>query len=569
MKSLKDRVTLDGALEGDSSRRVWSRHISKMWWLYSGGILAVIGTNITEALVPKVVQLSIDRALAGGEGVSTLAYALLGVLLFQGVCRFLWRVTLAQQTHFVAARMKSLLWNRARYLPKDRLERDLSPGELMNVATGDVGSARFVFGFTLVGSTDFVFLILFTLGFMFTIDVELTLWAIALLPGLPFFLDRLARKESRQHKEAQESLSQLTDLAAQAVSSVRLQRLTRTAAFWVNKLSKAAIDYREKRFDVVKTSLSFIPATGFAPLVSIGVLIFLGAKKVIDGQMSIGSFVAMQSYVFIIQGPLIELGVIISEWQRSFASLDRVARTWREEEAPLLRAGGERPVPQDGDVYQVRGLSFTYEGRPYPVIDGLSFEIAAGARLGIKGPIGAGKSTLLQILAGFERQFQGDVRLWGRDVREYSHEGLRARIKMVPQRPFLFADTIRANLSLDRTMSDEELWYLVHLAGIHSDVRTLPKGLDTPLGEWGVNLSGGQKQRLTLARALAAKPEILLLDDCLSAVDTVTEESILKNLDHELRAVTLVWVAHRDSTLRYCDRVLTLGSVDSHPEGHG
>jgi ATP-binding cassette subfamily B protein len=558
-------VTLDGALEGEGSTRVWARHIRKLWWIYAGGILSVVGTNITETLVPKVVQHAIDAALAGGHGLDRLFQILLAVLLVQAVCRLLWRVTLGQQTHFVAARMKSLLWNRARYLPKERLERDLNPGELMNVATGDVGSARFVFGFTLVGTTDFLFLILFTLGFMLTIDVELTLWALAILPGLPFFLDKLARKESRQHKRAQESLSGLTDLAAQAVSSVRLQRLTRTSGFWIDKLSRAALDYRLRRFDVVKTSLAFIPATGFAPLLSVGVLIFLGAKKVLAGEMSIGSFVAMQSYVFIIQGPLIELGVIISEWQRSFGSLDRVVKTWREPEAPGLRSGGEEPKTDGGAVFAVRGLSFAYPGRPEPVIDRLSFELSPGSRLGIKGPIGAGKTTLLQILAGFERGYTGEVLLWGKDARVYSHSALRSRIKVVPQRPFLFADTIRANLSLDRQASDEELWHMLSLAGISADVRTLPKGLDTPLGEWGVNLSGGQKQRLTLARALAAKPEVLLLDDCLSAVDTVTEETILKNLDRELRHVTLVWVAHRESTLRYCDRILTMGD-DGRPE---
>lgn len=561
------RVTLDGALEGEGSKRLWRRHITKLWWVYGGGLLAVVGTNITEALVPKVIQLTLDEALGGARGLMRFFYALLGVLVFQAICRFCWRITLAQQTHFVAARMKSQLWNRARFLPKERLERDLSPGELMNVATGDVSSSRFVFGFTLVGSIDFFFLMLFALSFMLSIDVGLTLWAIAILPALPFFLDKLARKESRQHRQAQESLSQLTDLAAQAVSSTRLQRLTRTSSFWIEKLGQAALDYRLKRFDVVKTSLAFIPATGLAPMISIAVLIFLGAQKVLAGKMSIGGFVAMQSYIFMIQGPLIELGVIISEWQRSFASLDRVVKTWREPEAPLLRSGGVTPTPTPGPVFAVRDLGFSYPGRPYPVLEKLSFELSPGERLGIKGPIGAGKSTLLQILAGFEREYQGEVKLWGRDVREYSHEGLRKRVKAVPQRPFLFADTIRANLALDRSMGDDELWHVLHLAGVHADVRTLPKGLDTPLGEWGVNLSGGQKQRMTLARALAAKPEVLLLDDCLSAVDTVTEEHILKELDRELKHVTLVWVAHRDSTLRYCDRVIALGEGTG-PEGH-
>ena len=152
----------------------------------------------------------------------------------------------------------------------------------------------------------------------------------------------------------------------------------------------------------------------------------------------------------------------------------------------------------------------------------------------------------------------GSVELYGRPFSAYSHEHLRNYIGYVHQKPFLFADSIRVNVAVDGQLSDEEIWNFLELAGLKEDVEAFPDKLDTQLGEWGINLSGGQKQRLTLARALARRPQLLFLDDCLSAVDTITEEKILKNLDQHLKDVTLIWVAHRKSTLKYCNHTFEL-----------
>ena len=147
----------------------------------------------------------------------------------------------------------------------------------------------------------------------------------------------------------------------------------------------------------------------------------------------------------------------------------------------------------------------------------------------------------------------------GRPILSYRHHFLRSKMGIVHQKSFLFADSIRSNITLDQNLSDEEIWHYLEIAGLKEDVENFPDKLDTALGEWGINLSGGQKQRLTLARALAKKPDLLFLDDCLSAVDTLTEERILKNLNLYLKDTTLVWVAHRQSTLKYCTHVIKLG----------
>ena len=407
------------------------------------------------------------------------------------------------------------------------------------------------------GTEDFIFLGTLTIASMVAIDAELTMWALFILPVLPFFADQLARKERNYHMRAQEKLSDFNEVSAQAVSTIRLQRLTQTGSRWTRRLDRYAADYRDRRLKVVHTSLLFILLMGICPLISYGSLLYLGIDRVGSGTMTAGEFVAFQTYVFLLQGPLAELGFLISEWQRSFGSLGRVTDTYRQPLEKGLTDKKAKPEVKETGL-SVENLSFTFFDSDIPAFENISFDLPQGGRLGIKGKIGTGKSTLLSVLGGEELDFTGSLKLWGRDVRDYDHEELRQLVARVDQKPFLFADSIRRNVCLDQNFTDDEIWHVLECAGIAEDIRKFPDQLDTMLGEWGINLSGGQKQRMTLARAIARKPKLLLLDDCLSAVDTVTEDLILKALDREMRDVTLVWVAHRNSTLKYCDQVMEL-----------
>ena len=570
MKWLHPRVRLRGALEGASARQVWKTHLWDLRPVYVIGILSVMMTTLAEVVVPHIVKISIDtlsNITAVGVDVAKERFTkffliLISLYLVQYIGRVGWRVFLAQQAHHVGAKMKSLVWDRSRFLPRSKLERDLRPGDLMNVATGDVNSGRFAYSFTLVMIADMIWLFTLTLIAMFLISPKLTLWTLILLPGLPFFLHRLSVLEGKQHDVAQESLSDLSDLSAQSVSTIRLQRLTQTGAYWKQRLFASSLDYMQKRQAVIFTGLRFIPITGLTPILSYVVLLVIGINDVMAGTLSVGSFVAMQSYIFLIQVPLIELGETVAEWQRSFTSLRRISKIYAEPEAPRLRGGGLPVTSSEGPILEVRGLSYSVPGSvpgtDLQIIDNLSLSLQPHERLGILGPVGSGKSTLINILSGFENDFEGQVFLHGQEIRMLEHAGLRRRIGVVPQKAFLFADTIRSNINLDMNLSDEQIWHYLKLAAVDEDVRSFSAGLDTRIGEWGVTLSGGQRQRLTLARALARKPEILLLDDCLSAIDTVTEERILQGLDRELADTTLVWVAHRKSTLKYCDQILEM-----------
>ena len=428
----------------------------------------------------------------------------------------------------------------------------------MNANTSDVNSGRFIYGFTLVAICDTLFLGIFTFIAMMTIHVELSLLSVVTLLILPFFIKKLSTLEMEKYKLAQEYLGDFNDLTSQVVSTIRLQRVTQTGQFWFKRMMSSAESYREKRLDAVNTSLRYIPTMGSASIFSYVVLFFMGIPFVFDGSLSVGDFVAMQGLIFLLQDPLFELGFIISEWRKAFTSLERLTDIYKNEKDPALLEQGSDLIPKDC-VIRAQNLSFQYFDGKEPVFSGLSLELKRGGRLGITGPIGSGKSTLVRVLSGIERIFEGQVSFMGKEFSEIGHDSLRKSVGYVPQKPFLFADTIRGNIKLDKELSDSDIWHFLELAGLAKDIRDFPEGLDTPLGEWGINLSGGQKQRLTLARALARKADVYFFDDCLSAVDTVTEERILKRLDEFLKEETLIWVAHRRSTLKYCDSVMELG----------
>jgi ATP-binding cassette subfamily B protein len=229
-----------------------------------------------------------------------------------------------------------------------------------------------------------------------------------------------------------------------------------------------------------------------------------------------------------------------------------------EKDKNLLKMANDQVLNFKAPVIEIKNLSLSYQNSR-KVIKDFNITLNAGERLGIKGPIGSGKSSLLNILMRNLDEYEklsGEVKLWGKSIEDFSPRELTALVAMVPQRPFLFADTLRNNLTLDLNIQDEKVWKILELVELKEDVSQFPLGINTQLGEWGINLSGGQKQRLSLARAVARDPKLLLLDDCLSAVDTKTEEKILQNLNNYFKETALVWVAHRDSTLKYCKQRL-------------
>lgn len=563
-----------------SALSYWWRFILDDRLIYFVGIFTVAFTNVMQVISTRnlgwildyFTGASLPRWLKNFDSEShfiILFFILATTPFMMALGRVGWRLTLARQTHQASATMKNDLWGHVRFFKKRDLEQKYSKGHLMNASTSDVNSSRTIFGFTIVAICDILFLGAITIIAMLSINLQLSLSIFLCLIAIPYFVRKLSEIEIDRYSKAQEFLSGFNDLTAQVVSTIRLQRLAQTGKIWTKRMMKSAEDYRKKRLLSAYTSLHYTPIMGGSTLLTYIVLFSYGIYLVFIDTITIGDFVAMQGLVFLLQGPLIELGFIISEWRKGMTSLERLNEIYQHpKENFLLSVNSDKKSEfQVEDIIDCRNLSYSHDDSHEYLFRNLNFSLKQGDRLGVRGPIGSGKTTLLNILSGLERKgVSGEVKYKGYPFNHYSHEFLRSEIITVHQKPFLFSSSIRNNLiavSEKREFSDEELWYYLDLAGLSSDVKKFADQLETPLGEWGINLSGGQKQRLTIARALIKRPKLLLLDDCLSAVDTVTEENILKRLDQELQDITLVWVAHRESTLKYCNQYLTLDRENS------
>ena len=551
--------------------RLYLGALRRRWLPYATGIVALFSCSISEVMIPKFVQWSLD--LIGGRlsmlpvwigaersivTLNRLVLSLLLVLLLGLLGRFGWRQLLARQTHVSGRDLKVHFWQVLRHLPLATFH-DYSLGDLMNRATGDWNATRAIHGFTLVQSLDLIFFSVLSVASMVAIDWKLALACLVILPFLPRTILKLARRERDQHAVAQDKLGELSDAVTQSLSTIRLQRATYSEALWEERLHREAREYSELRFTVVKTGWKIYPLAALPTLGAYAVLLYWGLHLVQSGQLSIGQFVAMQSYVLMLQGPLADMGDCIAEWQRGFASFGRMVEIFNLQ-ALAERFLGKDALPEDQQQLglSVDHLTFAYRDNARQVLKDVTLYVAPGENIGIFGPVGAGKSTLLAISAGLVEIAPGFVSLAGVDVHRLDRTWLAQHVTLVPQRAFLFAGSIRYNLELDQTFTEAELWSVLNLVRLDGDVRSFPGGLDTWVGEWGINLSGGQKQRLALARALLRERSMILLDDCLSAVDAVTEEEILAGLRERLSGSTVIWVAHRMSTLKLCDRVYQL-----------
>jgi len=319
-------------------------------------------------------------------------------------------------------------------------------------------------------------------------------------------------------------------------------------------------DFRTKNLALSRVRGAMVALIGaFSGLGTVFVL-FVGGLHVIHGRISLGDFVAFNAYLGQLAWPTVALGWIVNVFQRASGAMARIDDVMQAPEAITPPSStGEIAAPVDGDIV-VRGLTFAYAGAAdRPVLRNVDLTIPRGARVAVVGAVGSGKSTLAHLLARIYAAPPGTITIGGEDLARIPVERVRAGIGFVPQEAFLFSRSLRDNVAFGRPRAtDEDVAAAVHVAQLDADVAALPDGLDTVVGERGYTLSGGQRQRATLARALAADPALLVLDDALSSLDADTERAVLDGLDGGRRGRTLVLITHRVSTLRAVDRVVVL-----------
>ena len=504
---------------------------------------------------PLVIGRAVDalatatsrRALVG----LGIAYVLIAI--GRGTFLFLQRWCIIVASREIEYDMRGDFYDHLQKLPPTFYEKH-RVGDLMSRATNDLSNARMLIGPAIMHSMSSVLIVTGSFFMMFRIDAALALVTLVAFPFIAGIVKVYGQQLHDRSKEVQDYVGELSARVQESISGVRVVR-----AFSQEENQKRT--FRLMNRELVDRNRKLIRQTAMMhPLLEmiIGVLyvsvFFLGSRRILSGELTLGSFVAFQFYLGRMVWPLIAFGWVINLFQRGMASMGRLNEIWNELPPAEPSRAGLKP---SGFGIRIRDLSFAYgETR---TLNGIDLDVEPGETLGIVGRTGSGKSTLVALLSRLYDAPPGTIFLDGRAIEEIPRTELRERIGVVPQETFLFSDSIAENIRFGRGgASDDDVERMADLAGLTGDLGSFPKGIETIVGERGITLSGGQKQRTAIARAVIRNPSILLLDDCLSAVDTQTEEKILASLRKVREGRTVVIVSHRISSVKDADQIVVM-----------
>ena len=522
--------------------------------LIAGLALVVVG-NFFTILGPWLIRQAID-SLAIELSTSVLVrYSLLivGAALLAGVARYGMRELLNGISRRIETDLRDDLFAHLLRLPPEFYDR-WRTGDLMSRATNDVLAVRMVAGPAIMYMVNTATISIFALALMIWISPSLTLFAMIPMAILPIAVVWFGRRIHTRFEQIQEQFSTISNFAQENLAGIRIVKAYVREQDQSERFAALNKEYMSRNMALARVWGGFFPTLQLFGGLAAVVVLWLGGRQIIDGQITVGDFIAFGFYLTLLMWPMIAVGWVTNLVQRGAASMGRIDALFAE---PAVITDPAHPVV----LSDIRGniefddIWFRYPGTERWVLEGISFRITAGQTVAVVGATASGKSSLVRLIPRLYDATRGSVRLDGVAVQDLELDQLRQAVAMVPQDPFLFSETLRRNIELAGTTDVDEA---VEIAALTETLVDLPEGLETPLGERGVNLSGGQKQRATIARALVRDAPVLILDDALSAVDTVTEERILRGLKGYMRGRTSIVVSHRVSAVAEADLILVL-----------
>ena len=542
---------------GSPVRRLIRRLLRYRRQFLIGFMCAVLSTVIAVAS-PWVLKLAIDDLAADVTLGKVRLYAAVILVLAAagGVFRYLMRRIIVGASRQFEYELRNDFFAHLQRLDAGYYARTRT-GDLMSRATSDLAAVRMLIGPAVMygATTSLTFAV--AIALMISIHPWLTAIALVPLPFVSLCVRYFGGAIHTRFDRIQAQLSEVSSVTQESLAGVRVVRAYAQERFELARFRAANDEYVSRTQGLIRLQGVYYPTLGL--LMGLGALLvlWLGSREVIAGRLSVGELVAFNAYLTMLAWPMIAFGWVSNLAQRGTASWNRMLDVLDARPAIVDTASRQTPVSY-GSV-EIRNLTFTYGGEP--VLHGITAAIPAGSTTAIVGPTGSGKSTLLRLIPRLLDPPRGSVFIDGVDVTDLPLDALRGAIGMVPQEPFLFGATIADNIALGargEQGSRERVERAAAIARLDKDVRDFPAGYETVVGERGITLSGGQKQRAALARALVVEPQILLLDDALSAVDTYTEHEILARLAGVMRERTTIIVSHRISTIREADQILVL-----------
>jgi len=551
-------------------------YLKRYRWGYAAGTACVFLTNGIWILFPLVIGHATEDLRGGITPHKLLLYAglILAVAASKGIFQFLTRWIVIGISRNMEFDLRNDLFKHLESLSYSYYQRNRT-GDIMARATNDLNAVRMLLGPAIMYSANTVLYTTGALAFMISISPKLTFYTFLPLPVASIVIQYFGRQIHERFERIQAMFSDISARAQENFSGVRLIRAYVQEEAEIRLFEKENHEYIRRSLKLVRLMGMLWPTLELILGIAVVLVLWLGGREVMEGQtrvtlvsylgtkttlllngsMSVGDFVAFSTYMVQLTWPIIALGWVINIFQRGTASLARINEIFLEK-PEIQDSPGACEHQIEGEI-EFRGLSFGYDGKK--VLHDLNLRIPAGSSLAIVGPTGSGKTTLVNLIPRIFDAKAGMVLIDGRPIREYSIASLRKSIGFVPQETFLFSDRIRENIALGvDTASDEEIHNAAEAANIAADIESFPEGYQTLVGERGITLSGGQKQRTAIARALIRNPQILILDDALSSVDTHTEDKILNHLRDVMQGRTTIFISHRVSTVRNADRIAVL-----------
>ncbi|MGE0567595.1 MAG: ABC transporter ATP-binding protein [Bacteroidia bacterium] len=544
---------------------VLNKYFLKYKWHFLLGVIFVTLSTLFRSIQGVIIRDGTNDVLTvietqSGENAKFLwlAIKIIGFALVSGLFMFLMRQTIIVMSRHIEYDQKNEIYKQYQKLDV-QFYKSTTTGDLMNRISEDVSKVRMYTGPAIMYLANTTVTIITVLIFMINVHAKLTLFVLLPLPFLAFIIYKISDTINRKSRINQEQLSKLTSLVQETLSGIRLIKAYGKEDHFENTLSSEADDYKGKSLSLVRTEALFAPTMLMLVAVSTLITIWYGGKMVIEKEINFGNITEFIFYIFQLTWPFASLGWVMSLVQRAAASQTRINEFLQSE--PIIKNSNQEIYEIKGDI-EFSNVSFTYPENNVTALKNISFKLNAGESLGITGAVGSGKSTILKLLTRQYDVSSGVIYVDGKPIQEHNLEVLRNHFGMVPQEVVLFNESIQNNISFgfkkDSKHSDEEIIEAAKNALIHDTIIGFKDKYDTIIGERGVTLSGGQKQRLSIARALVGKPNLVLLDDCLSAVDAETESTILLNLKKELNSKTSIVISHRLSGIKNATKILYL-----------
>jgi ATP-binding cassette subfamily B protein len=555
------------------SLRYINKYFIKYKWRFLFGILFTVVSNYFGVQMPAFFSSAIDQfqeQVKSNEPTDYLWLALelgaiyMGFSLLKGFFLFLMRQTIIVMSRYIEFDLKKEIYGQYQALDQSFYKQNAT-GDLMNRISEDVGLVRMYAGPGIMYTINLVVGFILIVGKMVTISPSLTLFVLLPLPVMSILIYKVSSTMNKMSLEVQKEQSFLSTLAQESFAGIRIIKAYQREEQITEKVSASAERYKKQSMRLVLVNAFFSPTIIFLIGLSSMIAIYYGGLLIIEDKMTagekkmtVGGIVAFIMYVTNLTWPFASLGWISSIIQRAAASQQRINEFLQRK--PQIEDLSTVACPLENGL-QFDNVSFAYPGSDTNVLQNLSFDIRKGQTLAIIGATGSGKSTICSLLGRHFDPTTGQISIDSKALPHYSLQNYRHKIGLVPQDVFLFSDTIADNLKFgveQKELSIEELEAACKKAHVLHNIQDFQDGFQTILGERGVNLSGGQKQRISIARALLRKPELLILDDCLSAVDTETEEIILDELQKDAATRATIIVSHRISSIRNATNIIVL-----------